>query len=597
MKTSRDLRYMVEGMDHRGYPAYKALRGVYAFEGFDLAIDHVQGDPFASPSNLAACLAHEQAGWDPSLFSTPWRRTAFEDFLVRRFARAAARYSFKAGGSGKSGLLATSRPGPEVLERSACAVGERGIELRFEAGLPAHGRTTDAGALSRMLFDFVPRIVDEALVCRPRDAEAARAACDLADDQHALREQMAQAGLVAFVADGSVLPRESGVSSRPMRGAVPFRSPESLAVTLALPHRGQVRGMGIAGGVTLIVGGGYHGKSTLLQALQEGVYDHVAGDGRELVTTDASAVKLRAEDGRPVRDADISLFVRDLPSGRDTRRFTTADASGSTSQAASCVEALEAGARTLLMDEDTSATNFMVRDELMASVVSAASEPICPFVARVRDLWARAGVSSIIVAGSSGAFFAAADRVIQMDCYEPRDITERALEASRAFGIADAPRAEGFALPSRDRWLGAPAPNGATPAREETDAHVDAASGATGRPARGRGGRGGGRERLKVRASRDGVQVVGAGEADLRLVEQLVDAEQTSTLAQMMRLALTRGMLDGSMTPPEVADALVAEAREKGPGGLVDAPYATCGYAMPRRQEVLACLNRWRART
>ena len=242
-----------------------------------------------------------------------------------------------------------------------------------------------------------------------------------------------------FVADGSVLPRESGVSAPPMRGAEPFVSPESLSVELDLPHRGRVRGLGLRRGVTLIVGGGYHGKSTLLKALQEGVYNHVAGDGRELVITDATAMKLRAEDGRVVQGVDISPFISNLPNGRDTRVFSTEDASGSTSQAASTIEALEAGVRALLIDEDTSATNFMVRDALMEAVVAADHEPITPFVERVRALWEEQGVSSVIVVGSSGAFFPVADCVVQMDRYRAFDITERVREVCREHGVEALP--------------------------------------------------------------------------------------------------------------------------------------------------------------
>ncbi len=560
MRTARDLRHMLDDIDRRGYPAYKGLRGGYALEGFDLAIDHVQGDPFAAPSGLACCLSHEQAGWPMALIDTPWRRVAFEDFLVRRFCRAAARWSHKVGGSGKSGFLGTSRPGPEVLERSACVVGKRGLEVRFEAGFPAHGRTVDASGLARMLFDFVPRIVDEALVCHERDLAQAQAVADLADDQHALHEELRVRDLVAFVADGSVLPRESGVSARPMPGARPFVSPQTMAVTVELPHRGAVSGMGIRRGVTLIVGGGYHGKSTLLQALQEGVYDHIAGDGRELVACDASAVKLRAEDRRAVHGADISLFIDNLPNGADTRQFSTADASGSTSQAASCVEALEAGAQALLIDEDTSATNFMVRDELMAAVVSAEHEPITPFVERVRDLWERAGVSSVIVVGSSGAFFAQADAVIQMDAYEARDITERVREVCAERGVAGAVRAGGFALPD---------------ARGPVALH-------------GCGG-----QRVKVRSNRDAVQV-GEGSADLRLVEQLVDPEQAAALAQMMRFAAGRGLLSGQRSIAQIVREVYAEVEEAGLDVLDEHGTAGCGLTLPRPQEFAAALNRWR---
>lgn len=567
MKTSRDLRYMLDGIDRAGYPAYKRLRGCYAFEGFELSVDHVQGDPFAAPSDMSVYLRHRDAAWPDDLFGTRWRRTAFEDFLIRRFARALNRYSFKATGSGKSGCLETSRPGPEVVERSACTVGEEGFELRFRAGLPARGRSVDASQLARMLFDFVPRAVDEALVCRERDLAAARAVAELADDQHALRSELDRLGLVAFVADGSVLPRASGVSSRPMENALPFRSPDSLRVAVELPHRGTVFGMGIRRGVTLVVGGGYHGKSTLLQALQEGVYDHVAGDGREYVACDATAMKLRAEDGRAVHAVDISMFIGDLPNKVDTARFSTLDASGSTSQAASTVEALECGARALLIDEDTSATNFMVRDELMEAVVSREHEPITPFVERVRDLWERAGVSSVIVAGSSGAFFGVADTVVQMDCYEPLDITERVRRVCAERAVAPVRHAPDFSLP------------------QERPGLALAGGGRAPRPGRD--------ERVKVRAGLDSIQV-GRGGCDVRLVEQLVDAEQAAALAQMVRLAFERGLLDGGRGVAQVASRVFDELACDGLDALSPHGSAGCGLAMPRLQELCCVLNRWR---
>ena len=386
MRSDRDLQRELERIDRRGYPAYKDVCGQYDFGDFVLSIDHVQGDPFASPSSMSVRVPNEVLHIPAGLWDEAHRRTALEDVLLRRFSRALAACSMRAGGSGKSGVLATTRPGQEVLARSACEVRGGAVTLRFEAGLPAHGRTVDGRAAAKMLLDYVPECVERTLFVDDGLLDQAWAAVELADDQRAAREQMEASDLVAFVANGSILPRESGVSQRPLKSALAFEAPAEQRVVLDLPHRGKVAGMGIERGVTLIVGGGYHGKSTLLRALQDGVYNHVAGDGRELVLTDSTAVKLRAEDGRAVSGVDISLFIRDLPDGRDTSRFSTVDASGSTSQAAATVEAWEAGARALLIDEDTSATNFMVRDALMEAVVAREFEPITPFVERVRDL-------------------------------------------------------------------------------------------------------------------------------------------------------------------------------------------------------------------
>ena len=314
MKTDTELRQEIQKIDHRGYPAYKGLAGGWKFRAFDLNIDHVQGDPFAAPSKVSVKVRGDRSGFPPALYKSEVRKTAFEDGLLRAFAAEASKYSFKASGSGKSGLIECSRPGQEILKRTSCEVEQASgdILLRLEIGFPANGRSVNAGELIKILFDFLPRIVERALFWHKEDEERLTAAAELADDQAAVRRFLKENGLVAFIADGAVLPRESGVSQRPMRNAVPFRSPEEMRVTIPLPNRGDVTGMGIPKGITLIVGGGYHGKSTLLQALERGVYNHVGGDGRELVITEETAVKLRAEDGRRICGTDISMFINKI---------------------------------------------------------------------------------------------------------------------------------------------------------------------------------------------------------------------------------------------------------------------------------------------
>jgi len=570
VKSAQDLRAGLRAIDRRSYPAYKSLAGSYAFGAYTLSIDHVQGDPFAAPSRLSVRVGRAQADFPEAYYGTRWNRTALEDFLLRRFGRQAERFCFQANGSGKSGLISVSRCGQEVLERTACEVRGGGVTVRFEVGFPANGRTINAGELEKILFEFLPECVEHSLFYRAVPKGELERAIFLAEDQHSIREELAVRGLAAFVADGAVLPRESGKSDRPMRDAVAFSSPESLAVTLALPHRGQLRGMGIPKGITLIAGGGYHGKSTLLKALERGVYEHIAGDGREYVITEGSALKIRAEDGRKVSHTDISLFIKDLPSGRDTTDFCTLDASGSTSQAANVVEGIGAGSRVLLMDEDTSATNFMVRDELMQQVVARDAEPITPFLERARDLYEKAGVSMILVVGSCGAYFYIADRVIQMDAYRPKDIT-RAAKAALEGRTQPALSAPGFRLPK------------------------------AGRPIRFSGGsqsrknyRGNGliHERLKIKRTGKTAFSVGGEELDLRYVEQLVDPEQTQTLACLIRYA--REHLGSQETEVDaVVKALMDVLEQKGMAGICGEGAVPAGLAMPRVQEIYACLNRY----
>ena len=298
----KQLQSQIRSIDHKGYPAYKSLKGNYRFSSYELWIDHVQGDPFASPSSLHVLILGKTAGLPADCYGEKHRRTALEDFLLRGFAKGVEKISFQAKGSGKSGLIAVSRPGQEVLERSACQVDAKNgnVLFRFSVGFPARGRSIDARELEKILFELLPPVVERAGLYKNLDQKALQQAMELADDQKAIRGQLDEKGLVAFVANGSVLPRESGISERPMKNAVVFQSPESLEVVLELPHRGECRGMGIPKGVTLIVGGGYHGKSTLLKTLEKSVYPHIAGDGREYIATGSTGMKIRAEDGRSV---------------------------------------------------------------------------------------------------------------------------------------------------------------------------------------------------------------------------------------------------------------------------------------------------------
>lgn len=566
LKGSEELRTLLLSIDRRSYPAYKSLAGIYRFPGFQLSIDHVQGDPFASPSHLSVFVPHKTAGFEASLYETDMRKTALEDYLIRQFGREAARFNFQAKGSGKSGLISVTRCGQEILSRTACEIREDGIWLRFHAGFPANGRTINARELEKILFDFIPACVKRALMAASLPADEIRRRAELADDQEYIRAELEKRGLAAFVADGSILPRQSGVSDLPLRESVAFQSPESLRVTLSLPHRGELSGMGILKGITLIAGGGYHGKSTLLKALEMGVYNHIAGDGREYVITDSTALKLRAEDGRYIEDTDISLFINDLPNGKDTTHFTTEDASGSTSQAAGIVEGIFSGCHAFLIDEDTSAANFMVRDELMQSVIHRKKEPITPFIERARQLFDELGISTILVAGSSGAFFHIADTVIQMDSYRPVDITEKVRETLKAFPspVKSSEAAPAFRMPDASR-----------PYRVNGKRIADG----------------------KVKFfDRDSFSI-DKNTVNLHYVEQIADSEQTAALAYILRYSCCE-LADGRKNISEIMEELermwdsegFSSFLKKSKGG----GYTASGFARPRAQEVYACLARYR---
>ena len=421
------------------------------------------------------------------------------------------------------------------------------IVARIEVGFPAFGRTIAAGALEEILFDLLPTVAKRTF----SGVQELAAAVELADDQQFIREELERRGLVAFVADGAVLPRESGVSQRPMKQAVAFKSPDTLAVTLQLPHQGPLRGMGIRRGITVIAGGGFHGKSTLLKALERGVYNHIKGDGREFVITQESAYKLRAEEGRCVHETDISMFISNLPTKADTTCFSTENASGSTSQSANTVEALESGSSVLLIDEDTSATNFMIRDDRMAQLVSDEKEPITPFIRKVRSLYEDLGVSTVLVAGSSGDFLTVADTVLQMDCYVARDVTARAKELAVALTQEHA---------GKKIWV----------RKRVAKKRVE-----------------------KVRVHGWDSISLDRMEIDLRYMEQIVDESQSAALAYIMQYVLER-MADGKKSASQLARDVSHKIEKEGILSVTPKNYGAGAAAAVRRQEILACLCRYR---
>ena len=551
MKSSEELRRQLRQIDHKGYKAYKILEGEYEFGAYRLCIDHVQGDPFATPSRVRIVYKN-QKNIPEELFKEKYRKTAIEDALLRRLHRSlCSAVKGQRRGSGKSGMVTACRAGQEILERSAMHITSTVVEARIEVGFPAFGRTIAAGELETLLFDVLPEVAERTFRAKPQLLEELKKAAYLADDQHFIRQELLRLGLAAFVADGAILPRESGISQKKMEGAVPFESPESLAVTLQLPHGGMLRGMGIRRGITVIAGGGFHGKSTLLKALERGVYNHIAGDGREYVITDETAFKLRAEEGRSIHEENISMFINHLPTKADTTDFTTENASGSTSQAANTVEALAAGSTVLLIDEDTSATNFMVRDGRMAQLVSDEKEPITPFIRKIRSLYQDLGVSTILVAGSSGDYLSAADTVLQMDCYRAYDVTEKAHALAQELKEEKADAA---------RWL-------RKPVRKK--------------------------EIEKIRVHGWDSLSIDKSEIDLRYLEQVVDESQTAALGYIIQYILTK-IADGRKTPDALAEEIAKKLDAEGILSITPKNYSAGPSAMVRKQEILACLCRYR---
>ena len=557
----QSLRSTLDRIDRKGYGAYKDISGPHDFDSFTLFVDRVQRDPFAPPSLIR--IRTRENPFDRGLFETPVRRVAFEDFLTRSVERAIRRTVRGNRGSGGSGRVEIQQASQVVLPRTSMVVTPDYVEARMAVGLPARGRSVDARGAKSVLLEELPEVVRRGLVPAPQggaDREKARLHVEVVEDADHLRARLPELGLVAFVTNGAVLPRESGASDRPLgHGAVPFESPEEYRVEVNLPNRGAVSGMGVPEGVTLVAGGGFHGKSTLLSALSWGVYDHLPGDGRELVVARDDAVKIRAEDGRSVSGVDISAMIGDLPGGRSTEDFSTPNASGSTSQAANIAEAIEAGTSLLLVDEDTSATNFMIRDERMRELVK--SEPISPFIDLVRPLHRTLGVSTVVVVGGVGDYLDVADRVILLEDYRPSDATPRAREVTEKFP----PRAP--LTPSEVR----------SPRRRVADpSPIDLQRGKR-QTARGKG-------LHTIELGRERV--------DLSYLEQLAEAGQTEAVARIVGKWVATGEVRGVRNLLTEALVSVAENGLASFGGFRGHPGE---MSLPRTQELAAAINRIRA--
>ena len=572
MQNLEQLRITLKHIDRRGYKAYKQIVGSYQQDDFSLYIDHVQGDPFAAPSKIRISIEQDLAQIPKELFCNYVRQMALEDFLARHIKKQIFSSYRGRNGSGKSGQIEIDAGRQEIIKRSAVVVRDEFVEARLEVGLPARGRNILGYEAANILCEMLPSLARSSFYWKDLPQKKLEEFVLCAENQEYLRKHLQENKLVAFIADGSLLPRESGASDKPLPDGIPFKSPESLRITLNLPNpikgnEQEISGMGVPPGVTLIVGGGYHGKSTLLKALERSVYPHIPEDGREYVITAPSAVKIRAEDGRAVSGVDISSFVSDIPYGQSTSSFSTSDASGSTSQAANIIEAFEAGSDLLLIDEDTSASNFMIRDARMQQLVAVENEPITPFIDRVKELYENYQISTILVAGSSGDFFDVADTVIMMKNYLPIDATKQALDISKKIPVSRASEANHRFQSVVQR----------IPLANSFD------------PCKGRHGR-------KVDAKGSSTILFGKEPIDLKGLEQIVDQSQTRAIAYSVLYA-SEELMKKNLTLREILNILEQKMDlddldwldpfyrpEEHPGNL----------ARPRRYEIAAAMNRYR---
>ena len=554
----RDKLLTVEG---KPYAAYKALEGAYRFERFVLYLDHIQGDPLGSPSLLRVRVDQGEAQFPAELRSTRLRRVALEDYLARQW-QDAIRKTTRA--RSRPGGFSVDVGGQQILERTACRVAEDYVEIRGRVAMAADGRKPAGKVALAMFMEELPQLVEHTLFYAMQPAPAVHRHVTGAEDADALRTQLRDRGLVAFFADDAVLPRDGGNDRPLLSHLVTFQAPEELRTTLHAPHRGPVTGLGIPRGVTVILGGNFSGKSTLLRVLAVGVYQHIPGDGREYCVTIGDAVKVSADAGRRIEGVDLTPFVAALPTGDDLTRYRTNSAPETLSQTAGIMEALETGCSLLLLDEDTTTLPLLLRDQLWPRLVANGVDPVSPLVDVVRPLYEEHGVSTVLATSVSGEYIDVADTVIVMDKFRPRVVTSTAKAAVTNLGPRPAPRKDRFGrIPQR-----VPLP--------------DSVSGLRGR---------------KLRAELQGTRTVALGREVLQLdrIEQLVEATQAKTVGDVLVFAAEQSYLDGVRTLHEII-ALVDEAIAQRSLDVLS-PYSghPGDYALPRRHEIAAAFNRLRS--
>ncbi len=564
------LEQIFKKIHKKSYKAYKELtKKTFTFENYSISFDHIQGDPFAGPSKITASVPLAILGIPEETYNNTIKSIAFRDALSRVFAKNV--HSIAAGnrGSGGSGSFTINNGTQKILNRNSVVFGQnrenkKSLLFRVLVGLPAYGRRIAGDQAVTMFFDELPRIIEKSTLWKNLDHEYFFDFVEIIQKQEKIRQELRDGGLIAFIADNSILPRRSGVDDRPLKNGVPFKSPESMRITVSFNEGTEVTGMGIKEGVTIITGGGFHGKSTLLNAIQAGIYNHIPGDGREFVISIPELVKIRAEDGRNIEKVDISTFINNLPEGRDTVSFSTPNASGSTSQAANIMESLEIGAKCIIMDEDTCATNFLIRDKRMQELIPASKEPITPYIDVARPLYEQKKVSTIFVVGGSGDYIDIADFVIMLDRYYAHDATRQAREIAQQFPFAHINRFSGkIQLTSRY-----PRSSSINPSKGKRNANIK---------------------------TRDNKILFGRDEIDLSSWEHIVDPTQLATIGDILLYGVMNKVFNEDVNIRDFIDTIMDKIDNEG----FDCIFKGTGqnwsyYCQLRPLDIAAALNRLR---
>lgn len=566
----------LHNMDQQPYYAYKNLSGIsVSFNNFSILFKHIQGSPGASPASLCQLVIPAKylnlPNWSQS---TQARTVASEDYILRIFYDAVIHCAQQNRGDEGSGSFQTVNMPQQVLKRNIVQFFEHSLSINFRISLPGSKKKTTLCKEAVKMFSYELPLIIKFIRHAISENKALKQHCDCVEDMLTLQNNLTQYGLIAFVADGSLLARESGISDRPVpKDAIPFKVPDDLTVEVDLPNAGKVRGLGLRAGISTIIGGGYHGKSTLLNALVKAIYPHIPGDGREQVVVNREAVYICAEEGRCVRDLNISAFFYSLPHSSDPHHYSTDNASGSTSEASSVVEYVQAGAKLLLIDEDSSAANFLYRDPDLRELIP--EDPIIPFFDRIQELYSKYGVSTLIIASGSCRYFSVSDQIIAMKNYLPVEMTKRAK-----------------ALKGRSTHLAESSPEATLPITDKRILSQDNFN-----PEYIN-------KRLKkiipirikaLRGQEHEIIEYGMDKIDIRYLSSIVDADQIMTIGYLLLLSRHLKLYEEKCSPTQLAKKLLALIQEKDLDILQIPETTPVFFSQVTVLELVGALNRLRS--
>jgi len=553
MKDKLEFYNILKEVDGREPVDLTRLLGDYDFNRYVVKITQAPQGTDEIQLPVVVRVTHSVAGFPEKLLSSPIRRTALEDFLTRKLSAAIeSQATFDASGTARRRII-LPRPGQKILPRSTIQITDEFTDIRLAMLIPTQRGRIDGIALQSVFFDDLPMIVQEALLYCNMDSTEVESFVGLMEDADDIRQSLAQRGLVGFVGSGAMIDRAPGTDVPSYESERTLVIDPALQISFDTPHHGSISGVGITSGVTLILGDMFSGRIELMQALASGIYNHIPGDGREYIVTMPDTVYIASEPGRSVHRVDLGCFLAE-------QDYSSISAGPYHSQAASLIEALEVGARVIIMDESDSCPGFFGGDDRVQSLLGE-REGIASLASRARQLAQELGVSTIIGGHAAVAsFIPIADTILSIKDGVITNITKEAKASLSSIPEPSVPPYDFTQLIETARWV-IPSSIDASVGRMDGVIHVEDT----------------------------GTVTFGRYTIRLGITHQVADIQQTLTLGLIIEYARQR-YLD---KPRPLRELLDLVERDLSTEGLEQITREVRGdLARPRRYEIAAALNR-----